>query len=157
MPAAKAGPAAEGSPGLHTLTVARSWHDRAQTKRIGRARDGTLTKRGFAKEDLYTFAELPVRGIEDLAATLERLSRDRFVCGARGGPLPDPPVPCGRRWSSDPATLAAAPRRVLAIDLDAIPQGPAEDPAFDPEDGIEHVLGLLADHAGPSFADAACW
>src|SRR5688572_18465106 len=55
---------------VDTLTVARSWHGRPQTKRIGRDRQGRLRKHGFAQERLYTFATVPVLDVRDLAATL---------------------------------------------------------------------------------------
>jgi hypothetical protein len=75
------------------LTIARSWHGRPQTKRIGRDRTGSLVKRGFSKEWLYTFSEIPIFGIEDLAAKLERLSADPHAAVVRGTSLPNLP-----RW-----------------------------------------------------------
>jgi hypothetical protein len=84
------------TPPLDTLTVARSWHGRPQTKRIGRDRQGRLVKRGFAKEKLYTFEQVPVFGSEDLAATLEAIARDRHACVVRGTPIPGSPADRGR-------------------------------------------------------------
>jgi hypothetical protein len=37
--------------------------------------------------------------------------------------------------------------------MDGIDQGLAEDPAVDPEDAVEHLIGLLPDE----FAEASCW
>src|SRR5689334_8411353 len=143
---------------LDALTVAHSWHGRPQTKRIGRDRDGLLTKQGFSREGLYTFKVVPVFGAEDLAATLERLSHIPTACALRGEPLPGIPTPAQRLFhpnGGSAPTLGARPRRVVALDVDGVDQGTAEDPAFDPEDGVERVIGLLADHADPSFADAS--
>jgi hypothetical protein len=140
------------------LTIAQSWHGRPQTKLIGRDRAGNTVRRGFSKEKLYTFSQIPVLGIEDLATALERLSADRTICIVRGTPIQGIPVPARRLAHSDPdtgdpATLAPTPRRVLAIDMDGIDQGLAEDPAVDPEDAIEHLIGLLPD----DFTEASCW
>src|SRR5689334_16374903 len=147
---------------LDTLTVAHSWHGRPQTKRIGRDRDGRLTKQQFTKEKLYTYSEVPVFGAEDLATKLEEIARNSCAGIVRGTLIPGSPTPCRRLARPDPATgdaatLASTPRRVTAFDIDGIDQGAAEDPAFDPEDAIEHVIGLLADAADPSFADASFW
>src|SRR4051794_36730748 len=70
-------PQVAGRVPVDTLTLARSSHSGAKTKRLSRDRDGRLKKAAFAKELLYTFTEVPVRGIEALAATPERTSRDR--------------------------------------------------------------------------------
>jgi hypothetical protein len=140
------------------LTIARSWHGRPQTKRIVRDRAGHLVRRGFANKKLYAFSQIAVLGIEDLAATLERLSADRTICIVRGTPVQGTPPPVRRRAHPDPdtgdaATLMPTPRRVLAIDMDGIDQGSVDDPAIDPEEGIEHLIGLLPDE----FTEASCW
>jgi hypothetical protein len=98
------------------LTIARSWHGRPQTKRIGRDRTGTLVKRGFSKEWLYTFDEIPILDVEDLAAKLERLSTDPTTCIVRGTPVQGMATPARRRTHPDPdtgdaVTLAPTPRR----------------------------------------------
>src|SRR4051794_682686 len=149
------------APPIDTITFAHSWHRLPQTKRISRDRDGLLTKQGFAKEWLYTFEPVPVFGIEDLAAPLGQRSCTPPLCATRGEPLPGIPVPCHRRSHAregEPATLVAKARRVTALDIDGIPQGPAEDPAFNPEDGVEHAIGLIDDAApGQGFVDGSFW
>ena len=47
---------------------------------------------------------------------------------------------------------------MTALDIDGIPQGPAEDPAFNPEDGVERAIGLIDDAApGQGFVDGSFW
>jgi hypothetical protein len=134
------------------LTIATSAARLAQTKRIERDRQGRLVKRGFAKEKLYSFETAPVRSIEDLAATLERLRRRPYACVVRGKPVPGLKGPARRLAHADPeahatTTLLPAAPRVLAVDLDGLDQGPVDDPAVAPEEGVEHALWRLRAHS----------
>ena len=50
-------------------------------------------------------------------------------------------------------TYEASPRRWIALDVDGVPEPPCLTFAAEPEEGVEHVLGLVPE----PFADASCW
>lgn len=105
----------------------------------------------------FSVVQIPVASFDEMAEALDHVSRDyrRFV--VRGEPLP------GinrnhhfRRYlerHGDTRAYEPAARRVLGIDVDGVAEPAGLDFAQEPEEGIEHVIGLLPD----PFADASCW
>ena len=47
---------------------------------------------------------------------------------------------------------------MLAVDLDGLDQGPVDDPAVAPEEGVEHALWRLSDcPSAAALGEASCW
>lgn len=136
-----------------TLTVLRCGPESRATKVI----EDRKVIRDYNCGQRFSVEEIPVDSFAEMAATLDRISRDprRFVI--RGRPLPG----IDRNWhfrrSAEKwgATRAYEPcaRRWLGIDVDGVAEPAGLDFAHEPGEGIEHVIGLLPD----PFADASCW
>ena len=130
------------------------------------ARSGVMTKtikdgvviRGYSGGRFYRVRYADVAGFADMVRVLEKASGIPEACIIRGDRLPTAdPANC-RRLSNkaehgDAVTFAPAPRQWLGIDVDNCPEPAGLDFAREPEEGIEHVVGLLPDE----FADACCW
>jgi hypothetical protein len=146
---------------MKTMTVLRSAHCRAQTKRIRRdPQSGQLVKRGFSKEWLYHRREHPIHSFDELAELLGKLSADPYCAVVRGASIPGAPNPGVRRSHPDPVkgtapTLAPAARCAFGIDMDGIDQGLVDDPAIDPEGAIAYLLDLIPQHLG-NVTEASC-
>ena len=143
---------------MSAVTILRA-HNAVATKRFYLGRNGAVSKTNYANAKWFAVETTPVAGIADLAALLARLEHatDRFI--VRGSLLPDAkPARCRRLVHPDPrtgdaATFAPEARPWALIDMDGIEAPAACDPTIDPEDGIEHLIGLLP----PEFHDATCW
>lgn len=138
------------------VTVLRSLGG-ALTKRVRLARDGwRLT--GFSAGRWFAAHEREVGGFAHLAGLLERITGASRCAVVRGRLLPgaDPRRCrrlCDRAKHGDAVTFAAAARRWLAVDIDSLPEPPGCTFAAEPEDGVEHALGLLPE----PFREASCW
>lgn len=133
-------------------------HSGVLTKRVSHTADGwQITPYADAKH--FAVRSAPIAGFAKLAETLTMLTNYPRCAVIRGEPLPGTDLercrrllhPC--RESGDAATFAPAPRRWLAIDFDSVPEPAALVFAAEPEDAVEHVLGLLPE----PFADVSCW
>ena len=130
------------------------------------ARSGVMTKtikdgvviRGYSGGRFYRVRHADVAGFPDMVRVLERASGIPQACIIRGELLPNVDPENCRRLSNraehgDAVTFAPKPRQWLAIDVDGCPEPAGLDFARDPEEGVEHVIGLLPDE----FADTSCW
>jgi hypothetical protein len=97
---------------------------KSAVKTITRHGDGSLTKSDYDYVVGWTFAPTSVASHEDMAARLRMLALDRRKMVVMGEPVDglDLRKPHRRLWA-DPvrATLYAAPREWLALDLDDVP------------------------------------
>ena len=130
------------------------------------ARSGFMTKsiadgaivRGYNAGRFYRVRHAGVASFTDMVRVLEKASGIPEAGIIRGDLLPGMGTESVRRLSNrskhgDGVTFAAAARQWLGIDMDAVPEPAGLDFATDPEEGVEHVIGLLPD----AFADASCW
>jgi hypothetical protein len=96
---------------MKTMTVLRSAHCRAQTKRIRRdPQSGQLVKRGFSKEWLYHRREHPIHSFDELAELLGKLSADPYCAVVRGASIPGASIWTGStkaRWTTPPSIQRA--------------------------------------------------
>jgi hypothetical protein len=138
------------------LTVVRSLSG-VLTKKIAHGLDGWQVT-PFSAGAWYSVFELPVSNMESAAAQLDRVARDARAAVVRGRPLLGIDRShcrrlCNRVEHGNAVTFEAAPRRWLALDVDGVPEPDCLTFAAEPEEGVEHVLGLLP----PPFAEASCW
>ena len=130
------------------------------------ARSGVMAKtisdgavvRGYNAGKFYCTRTADVSGFADMRRVLEKAAGIPDACIIRGEPLPGIDLENARRLSNraehgDAVTFVAKPRQWLGIDTDECPEPAGLDFATDPEEGVEHVIGLLPDE----FADAVCW
>ena len=125
------------APAADAVTVLRCAPGRRATKLITGHPDGSVSVDGYDTGKHFMAEEHPATGIHDLAALLDRLSRDasRFV--VRGEPRPDiNRRRCRRLLYQDPETgdqptFREVPRCWAILDFDSVP-GPYR---FDPRDG----------------------
>jgi hypothetical protein len=138
----------------------------ADTMTVLLARSGVMAKtisdravvRGYNAGKFYRVRNADVGGFAVMRRVLEKAAGIPEACIIRGELLPNADPENSRRLSNraehgDGVTFAAKPRQWLAIDADGCPEPAGLDFATDPEEGVEHVIGLLPDE----FADAACW
>jgi hypothetical protein len=142
----------------NTVSILRA-HNTIATKRFYLDRKGAVRKTGYANAKWFAVETASASGICELATLLARLEGEtnRFI--VRGSLLPNADAARCRRLlhndprTNDPATFEAVHRPWLLIDVDGVEAPAACDPAIDPEDGIEHLIGLLP----PEFQDATCY
>ena len=134
-----------------------------------RSRSGVLTKKvaygpvswqvtPFSAGAWYSVHERPVLDFGDLERRLERVARDAHAAIVRGRPVPGVDRTrcrrlCNRTEHGDAVTFDPSPRWWLALDVDGVPEPDCLTFAAEPEEGVEHVLGLLPE----PFAEASCW
>jgi hypothetical protein len=112
----------------------------------------------FSAGAWYGAFEASIAGFTDLVTILEQATHVTSCAVVRGRLLPhvDPTWCrrlCDRGKHGDAVTFEATARRWLALDVDSLPEPPGCIFAVEPEDGIEHALGLLPE----PFRDASCW
>ena len=141
------------------LSILRANTGRYATKQYSCGRTGSIRKVGYGNEKWFSVTAAKVGGIVELAALLDRLQHDPHAFVVRGALLPEADPQRTRRLlhpdprDGYPATFRSADRQWLDIDFDGIPAPATIDPAEDPEDAIEYLIGLLP----PEFQDATCW
>jgi hypothetical protein len=141
------------------LTVLTSVNRRLASKTFSQKKDGTIQNRSYGNEKYFSVTAIEVAGIGELARALEGLSRNPHAFVVRGEPLPGIDRKRTRRLlhpdrkTGEPATFTEAPRRWALVDVDEIACPAAIDPKSDPEDAVEHVIGLLP----AELHDAWCW
>jgi hypothetical protein len=141
------------------LTVLTSVNRRLASKTFSQKKDGTIQNRSYGNEKYFSVTAIEVAGIGELARALEGLSRNPHAFVVRGEPLPGIDRKRTRRLlhpdrkTGEPATFTEAPRRWVLVDVDEIACPAAIDPKSDPEDAVEHVIGLLP----AELHDAWCW
>ena len=141
------------------LTVLTSVNRRLASKTFSQKKDGTIQNRSYGNEKYFSVTAIEVAGIGELAPALEGLSRNPHAFIVRGEPLPGIDRKRTRRLlhpdrkTGEPATFTEAPRRWALVDVDKIACPAAIDPKSDPEDAVEHVIGLLP----AELHDAWCW
>jgi hypothetical protein len=134
------------------LTVLRCGPESRATKVI----ENRTVVRDYNCGQRFSVEEIPVSSFDEMAGTLDRISRDprRFVI--RGRPLPGIDRSWHSRRSAEKwgATRAyeSCARRWLGIDVDSVAEPAGLDFAQEPEEGVEHVIGLLPD----PFSDVSC-
>src|SRR5687767_7482150 len=139
-----------------TVTVVRS-HRGVLTKRVRLAADGwRLTE--FSAGAWFSAHEREVTSFTDLVRLLEQVTRVPRCAVLRGRLLPGVDSRRCRRLCDvaehrTAVTFESAARRWLAIDVDGLPEPSGCTFAAEPEDGVEHALGLLPE----PFSDATCW
>lgn len=142
-----------------SLTVLHSVGDLYATKRLRRTKDGKIQNRSYGNAKNFRVRIITVADFPALCAELGELVREPSAFVIRGAPLPGINLNHTRRLvhrdrkTGDEATLAAASHHWFAIDLDHIAAGPLVDPATDPADAVEFLVGLLPGE----LADASCW
>jgi hypothetical protein len=104
----------------------------------------------------FSVEEMALAGFDDMAAALDRISRDARKFVVRGAPLPginrNRHMRRYREKHGDTRSYEPCARRWLGIDSDHVePAG--LDFATDPEEGVEQIIRLLP----APFADASCW
>ena len=96
----------------------------------------------------------PVGSLRDVGALIGKLAQVPQACVIRGEPLPGVDRRrCQRRFKKEPITFREEPRQWLMIDADSIPEPAATSMVTEPEDCIEHIIGLLPE----PFQDADCF
>jgi hypothetical protein len=142
------------------MTVLTSVSRVYATKRIRRDRKtGKVIKTPYGLEKHFGVTPVSLSGFERLSRCLDRLTQRPFAFVIRGEPLPGIDMTKARRLvHADPetgecATFEEAPRRWFAVDMDRIKCPPLTSPVDDPDDAIEHLIGLLP----PELGDASCW
>jgi hypothetical protein len=142
------------------LTMLRSISGMYATKRIRRDRKtGKLVKTPYGHETHFQVKQVEFSGFDHLCKCLDTLTQRPFAFVIRGEPLPDADLTKTRRLlypdpeTGDPASFAVAARSWFAVDIDKVGKPVAIDPVVDPDDAIEHLIGLLP----PELHDASCW
>lgn len=141
------------------LSILRARSGHYATKRYSRSRTGKITKSPYGNEKWFSVTTAEVVGIDGLAALLNRLQHDPYAFVIRGALLPEANPQLTRRLlhpdpqDGHPATFRSACRQWIPLDFDGIAAPASTDPAADPEDAVEYLIGLLP----PEFQDATCW
>jgi hypothetical protein len=116
-----------------------------------------IKNRSYANENRFRVECVPLGGVTEFAATLERLIGEPFAFVIRGAPLPGIDLNNTPRWKrphgGQPATFESAAHYWFLLDLDHIPVPPLSDVVNDPDAAIEHLIGLLP----AEVRDARCW
>jgi hypothetical protein len=153
--AGKAAPSA-----ANRLTVLSSVSGMYATKRIRRERKtGKIVKTPYGCETHFRVKQVDLSGFDHLCKCLDTLTQRPFAFVVRGEPLPDTDLVKTRRLlhpdpeTGDPATFTASARLWFGVDIDKVKKPAAIDPVTDPDDAIEHLIGLLP----PELHDASCW
>jgi uncharacterized protein DUF5906 len=137
-----------------TLTVLTSVNKLHAGKRFWIDKKGQIKVSGYGRETHFRVESVAVSDIKSLAQALERISRNPYSFVIRGELLPGlDPASVLRHSTTKPVTFKAAPRRWMLADSDEIPCPMTIDSRSDPEDAVEHVIGLLP----PELWDASCW
>ena len=144
---------------LDAITILECEEGRRATKRIrlGPGERGTVTD-DYDAGMWFTAHIHQLTGPDDLFSLLQRTSANSRAFVIRGAPSGAWDVSQTHRRTSQskpmqPASYTAVPRRWLALDFDKVPMPAGTDPATDPIDAIEHLVGLLPD----AFQGARCW
>lgn len=144
---------------IDTITILECTEDHRATKRIylGPGERGAVID-GYDAGTWFTARSVPLDGPEDLFRVLEDTSRNPRAFVIRGISSGAYDIAEEHRRISQPRayidpTYVAAPHHWLALDFDKIPTPACTDPATDPLDAIEHLVGLLP----PEFQDVKCW
>jgi hypothetical protein len=142
------------------LTVLRSISGMHATNRIRRARKtDKITITSYGRETHFQVKQVDLSGFDHLCRCLDTLTQRPFAFVIRAAPLHDADLAKTRRLlhadpeTGDPATFAAAARNWFTADIDKVRKPVAIDPVVDPDDAIEHLIGLLP----PELHDASCW
>jgi hypothetical protein len=141
------------------LSILRAKTGRYATKQYSCGRNGSIKKVGYGNEKWFSVTATVVGGILDLAALLDRIQHDPHAFVVRGALRPEADPQLTRRLlhpdprDGHPATFRSACRQWIPLDFDGIAAPAITDPAADPEDAIEYLIGLLP----PEFQDATCW
>ena len=110
--------------------------------------------KGYDNAEHFRCTAVLVTGLEELRDALERLAGQSRSFVIRGEPLEGVNRQrCVRHYRKEPVTFREEPRRWLMIDADDVPEPAGLSMRLDPEDCVEHVLGLLPE----PFHDASCF
>jgi putative DNA primase/helicase len=141
-----------------SLTVLRCKGRNRATKTIERTDQGWATYGSVSLGTTFWVSEVPVASFVELAAVLSSLTTEGLAFVVRGEPVPgidrqNAARLLNRQGDGTEPTFRDVPRRWLAIDCDKVPAPPMLDAALEPEEAVEHLIGLLPDE----FRDACCW
>lgn len=133
------------------LTVLKALVRMTKAHRLSQGRWETS---GYGNAHWVAVHPRPVASLEDVAGLLGKLAAVPQACVIRGEPLPGVDLRrCQRRFKQAPVTFREAPRQWLMVDADSIPEPPATSMATEPEECVEHVIGLLPE----PFQEADCF
>jgi hypothetical protein len=125
------------------------------TKRISQDESGEWATVPYDRAFLFSVKEVPITGMVDFGATLDRVSRDPHACVIRGRPKPG--IDRKRCWRliydtvdesgrTRTATFEAAARRHIALDFDNLPVM-----TWNPEGLARRRAAIERDRAANSF------
>jgi hypothetical protein len=133
------------------MTTIRAWV--RLTKAHRRTAQGWKTS-GYGNAHWVAVESHPVAGLKDVARVVAGLARRPDACVIRGELLPGvSPARCERHYRKEPVTFREQPRQWLMVDADDVPEPAGLSMVLEPDECIEHLLGLLPE----PFQDAWCF
>lgn len=151
--------AANDSPTKPTdqITILTAVDGALATKRHVMTPQGVQTQQ-YGKGYRFEIRQEAVEGINDVWRVVQQLQAHPASFVVRGEPRDGVDWSCARRLlyadpkNGDPATFDATSRSWFMVDIDGVECPAGVDPVEDPEDAVEHLIGLLP----PELWDATC-
>src|SRR4051794_26529342 len=142
---------------LDSLTVLTSTRQKLATKRILATPYGPVIENYPRGSSVFSITEIPVSCFDEMADALAELQAKQFSFVERGRPLDgidrQHALRRTRARGDQPATMEAAARHWVPLDVDSIPCPDGIDPIFEPDRVVEHVVELLPEE----FHGASCF
>jgi hypothetical protein len=142
-----------------SLAILTSTGPLATKRIIANPAGGPPKIENYGKGRHFRIDEISVSSFDEMAAVLASIEHQPRAFLVRGKPIDGINRLHALRRSrarpdkNEPATLEAAARRWVALDLDAVPCPSGVDPLFEPDRVVEHVVELLPEE----FHGATCW
>ena len=136
------------------ITFLHSYNGPVLTKVFRLDSERKIQKSKIKVGSFFSVKSIGLDNIADLSMVLEHLEEFPHHCVIRGqlkdGIDPERTI---RKSNGSDATFESVPRSWIMLDMDEIPAPALTDPATDPEDSVEYLIGLLPEE----FWDSSCY